>query len=90
MTVSWGQPMPRDLAAEFQRLCDQRDLAAYRAVSVISSVIDFWEAEDYPSALAQLQRARAEFLEAEARITKFRKSPQIQKGEHSHGNRSAV
>ena len=77
-------------AALFHSLLNQRDLAAYRAVSVISTVIDFWETQDFESALAQLKRARADFQEAEARIAEFRKSPQIQQGELTRHDQSAA
>lgn len=72
----------------FQRLANERDLAAYRAVAVIGVVIDFWEAEDFAEALNKLKRARQEFLEADARITDFHL--QHRKGETPDGNRTAA
>jgi hypothetical protein len=71
----------------FQRLTNARDLAAYRAVAVLGVVIDFWEAEDFDSALAQLKRARAEFLEADARVTEFHNQRHQQK-ESTNGHRT--
>ena len=88
MSILWeGKPLPNP-AAEFEHLLNQRELAAARAVSVIGQVLDFWEAQDYDSAKAQLERARAEFQEADARVIKFRKS--YSKGENSHGNRNVA
>jgi hypothetical protein len=75
-------------ATEFQRLLEARDLAAYRAVSAIAQVVDFFEAQDYENALALLKKVRAEFQEADQRVHQFRKSS---KGETTrHGNRTAV
>jgi hypothetical protein len=81
MSVTWG------IAEQFRQLLERRELAAYRAVSVISTVIDFWEAQDYDAALIQLQRAQNEFKEADSLVTQFRKSHQ---GEITHGNSSAA
>lgn len=81
MTIAWS-------ATEFQRLLEARDLAAYRAVSAIGQVVDFFEAQDYESALALLKKVRAEFQEADRRVHQFRKST---KGETTrHGNRSTA
>lgn len=83
-----------DALAEFQRLQQQRDLAAYRAVSQIRMVIDFFEAQDYDSALAQLKKADAEFQETDQRITEFLQSHQLQisqlKENSINGNRTAA
>lgn len=80
--------MANDPAAEFQHLLNQKDMAAYRCVAVLGVVLDFWEAQDYDCAKAQLERARANFQEAEARIAEFRKQNSL--GETRHGNRSAA
>ncbi len=80
--------MPRpasDSAVEFRRLLEQRDLAAYRLVAAIETVIRFWEAQEYDQALALLVRARAEFERAEARINQFRNSIDRQ-GEVTHAH----
>ena len=50
-----------DVLGEFSRLCQKRDLAAYRAVAAIQTVVLFWEAQDYDDVLAQLQKALADF-----------------------------
>lgn len=79
--------MPTDPAAEFQHLLNQRELAAIRAVSVIKTVLDFWEAQDYTAAKASLERARRDYQEADARVTNFRKT---HKGARHHGNSTAA
>lgn len=82
-----------DSAAHFARLMELRDMAAYRAVSVIGTVIDFFEAQDFDSALEQLKRARAAFHEADRRVTEFYETHQLPKttGEKSaHGNHAAA
>ena len=73
--------------AEFQRLCEKRDLAAYRAVGAIGAVIDFFEAQDYASALASLKQAREEFREADSLVTEFLNS---KKENSTDGNRTAA
>jgi predicted negative regulator of RcsB-dependent stress response len=70
-------------AAIFQKLCDQRDLAAYRVVAAVRSVLDFFEAQDFASAEDSLRRARAEYDEADARLNEFRNSLQGEKHGHS-------
>jgi predicted negative regulator of RcsB-dependent stress response len=56
----------------FARLVQQRDLAAYRAVSTIQVVLDFFEAQDFESAQRALRNSLAEFRQADERITAFR------------------
>jgi len=76
-----------DIAAEFEQLVERRDLAAYRAVGAVETVILFWEAQDFEASLSLLKRAHAEFERAESRITDFLNS---HKGElPRHGNRTA-
>jgi hypothetical protein len=36
-----------DPARQFQRLCDRRDLAAYRVAGAVLTVISFWECESH-------------------------------------------
>ena len=72
-------------SAVLRRLLEERDLAAYRAVAVIQSALDFWESQDYESAFRSLERAREDFMEADARITQFRKS-NTQGETARHGN----
>ena len=75
-------------AAEFARLLERRDLAAYRVVGAVETVILFWEAQDYGASLALLTRARSEFKRTEIPIAEFRNS---HKGElPRHGNRPAA
>lgn len=84
---AWRQTVT-DIAAEFKRLLDQRDLAAYRVVGAVQTVILFWEAQDYDASLDLLKQAFAEFRRAESRITEFRNS---YTGELTrHGNHTAA
>lgn len=73
-----GDPFIGDMspAVEFRHLLNQREMAAVRAVSVIATALDFWEAQDYTAAKASLERARRDYQEADARVTNFRKAPQ--------------
>jgi predicted negative regulator of RcsB-dependent stress response len=81
---------PSQQVATFASLLEQRDLAAYRAVAAIETAVLFWEAQDFEAAFAQLERARADFQQAQERITEFHQShPRPPQGEH-HGNRSAA
>lgn len=82
------RPTVADPAAEFQSLLDQRELAAVRVVGAVDSVISFWEAQDYDTALAVLKHARDEYNAADRRISEFHKSL---KGENTrHGNSTAA
>jgi hypothetical protein len=63
-----------DSLAEFQRLLQQRDLAAYRVVSATQVVIDFFEAQDYESALELLKKSQEAFRQADQKINAFTKS----------------
>jgi hypothetical protein len=73
-----------DALCEFNRLCEKRDLAAYRAVAAIQTVVLFWEAQDHDDVLAQLQKALADFKTADARISQFRNSYQGELDRHGH------
>jgi len=73
-----------NVLSEFNRLCQNRDLAAYRAVAAIQTVGLFWEAQDYDDVLAQLQKALADFKAADARISQFRNSYQGDLNRHGH------
>lgn len=77
-----------DRIAEFQRLLQQRDLAAYRVVSATQVAIDFFEAEDYESALALLKKSQEAFRQADGKINAFTKSHLKEKSKH--GNRPAA
>jgi hypothetical protein len=68
---------------EFQRLCDRRDLAAYRVAGTVSTVIAFWECQSHDEALALLKTARDEFDAAANDITEFLNS---KKESQSDGN----
>jgi predicted negative regulator of RcsB-dependent stress response len=57
--------------AEFKRLCDKRELAAYRLVGAVDCVLRFFEAEDFDQAEAALRRAKAEYEDADLKITHF-------------------
>jgi hypothetical protein len=78
-----GELIPNVLR-EFNRLCQTRDLAAYRAVPAIQTVVLFWEAQDYDDVLAQLQKALADFKAADARISQFRNSYQGDAARHEN------
>ena len=78
-----GELIPNVLS-EFNRLCQRRDLAAYRAVAAIQPVVLFWEAQDYDDVLAQLQKALADFKAADARISQFRNSYQGDGARHEN------
>ena len=83
-----GRTTATATATEFARLLERRDLAAYRVVGAVETVIRFWEAQDYDASLYLLIRARSEFKRAEIRIAEFRNS---HKGELTrHGNRPAA
>jgi hypothetical protein len=73
-----------NVLSEFNRLCQMRDLAAYRAVAAIQIVVDFFGGQDYQAALTQLQKARAEFQEAERRISEFHNSHEGDSARHDH------
>jgi hypothetical protein len=73
-----------NVLSEFTRLCQMRDLAAYRAVAAIQIVVDSFEAQDYQTAFTQLQKARSEFQEAEQRISEFHNSHKGDSARHDH------
>lgn len=58
--------------AEFERLLQKRDCAAYRAVSQIQMVLDFFEALDFESAAATLKKSLEDFRAANQQIEEFR------------------
>ena len=57
--------------AEFKRLCDKRELAAYRMVGAVDCVLGFFEAQNFDQAEAALRRAKAEYDAADFTITQF-------------------
>jgi hypothetical protein len=75
-----------DPAGEFERLLQLRDLAAYRAVSAIQMVLDFFEALDFESAQRMLSKARDEFREADERVNHFRDVVNVAKNSQSAPN----
>ena len=79
-----------DPAAEFQHLLNLRENAAYRAVSVIKTVRDFWEAQDFDSVKAALDRALADYEKAEAVLAHFKKKNHKLCSGENHGNRDAA
>lgn len=80
---------PAARARELQRLMNLRDLAAYRVVAAVDTVLLFWETQDYDASRARLERARADYARADQQITDFHKF-QHSEGDHHHGNRSAA
>jgi hypothetical protein len=67
--------------AEFQRLSDKRDLAAYNAVGAIKTAMQHLSLGEAKLALDVLQFARADFDLVDSQITEFlnsTKSPQSQ------------
>jgi hypothetical protein len=79
-----------NVLSEFSRLCQTRDLAAYRAVAAIQTVVLFWEAQDHDDVLAQLQKALADFKAADARISQFRNSYQGELDRDGHTTSAAL
>jgi hypothetical protein len=81
-----------NLASEFQRLCDRRDLAAYHVAAVVQIVISFFESQNYEDALAMLKRAKSDFDVASKQIEEFLKSnfPNSTKENKTDGNRTAA
>lgn len=57
-----------DPRTQLEKLLERRDLAAYRAVSKIQMVLQFWEAEDFENAENILRSALAEFDEADQKV----------------------
>lgn len=60
--------MNSDPRTQLAILLERRDLAAYRAVSKIKLVLDFWEAQDFENAEIILRSALAEFDEADRNV----------------------
>ena len=81
------------IVAEFQRLYQKRELAAYRAVSAIQTVVDFWEAEDFPSSIALLRKVRADYQKADREMDRFLEKHQLDTSkfkENTHGNKRSA
>jgi hypothetical protein len=57
--------------AEFQRLCNLRECAAFRLVGAVATVISFFEAQNYEHSLAALKDARAEYDAADRNTPNF-------------------
>lgn len=81
--------------AEFQRLCELRDMAAYRAVGSIQAAVSFWEAQEYEETFKILKAALVRFNAANDQIKLFHaraelsQLPKTEK-EKSNGNRTAA
>jgi hypothetical protein len=61
-------------AADFKRLLEQRDQAAYYVVATVETVLRFCKVQDYERSLALLQGALTEFRCADIHLTEFHKS----------------
>ena len=61
-------------AADFKRLLEQRDQAAYYVVATVETVLRFCKINDYERSLTLLQDALAEFDCADIHLTEFHKS----------------
>ena len=68
-------------AADFKRLLEQRDQAAYYVVATVETVLRFCKINDYERSLTLLEDALAEFECADIHLAEFHKSL---KGETSH------
>jgi replication-associated recombination protein RarA len=71
---------------EFQRLCEKRECAAYQAAGAIKTALAFLSQGDSQQALNVLQFARAEYDQADSRITEFLNS----KKETTHNGNSTA
>ena len=78
-----------ELAQEFQRLCDRRDLAALNCVNAIQFVLSVWEAQEFERSRSMLERALDLHKRADDAISEFHKSIS-EKENQSDGNRSAA
>ena len=68
---------------EFKRLCDKRELAAYRLVGAVNCVLSFFEAQNFDQAEAALRRAKAEYDAADFLVEQFLNS---KKENSNHGH----
>lgn len=74
-------------ADEFQSLLNQREMAAFRGMTILKTVRDFWEAQDFDSAKAAIDRALSDYEAADRKVSQFR---QTHKGASPNGNRTAA
>lgn len=65
---------PARTLAEFQSLCDQRDLAAYRVVAAVEMALSFWEAATFAESYDTLKRARDDYYAVHERIAQFHRN----------------
>lgn len=65
---------------EYERLCDQRDVAAYRALGAITAAIAFCKQGDAEKALTVLNSARERYDVADAQLQQLK----LQGGNHVH------
>lgn len=80
----------RDLLEDlrkFQRLCEQRDLAALNCVHAVQFVLAVFEAQDFADARQHLERALELHQQADQAVSEFHLSHiQQRKKENSNGN----
>jgi len=60
-----------DPRTQLTTLLERRDLAAYRAVSKIQMVLQFWEAQDFENAEQLLRSALTEFEDADRKVNQL-------------------
>ena len=82
--------MTEKLLAEFQRLSEKRDLAAYNAVNAIQFVLSFWEAQTFEDSRQMLQAALEQFQQSDREITEFHHLLVPKKENHSNGNHTTA
>lgn len=77
------------LPAEFQRLCERRDLAAYNCVNAIQFVLAMFEAQTFEQSREYLQLALEQHKEADLEVTRFIRI-HLEQEKQNDGNRSAA
>lgn len=79
MSIAWD-------SNQFQKLCDQKDLAAYACAATVEFVLLGFEAEDFEKARTHLQQALDRYNQAERAIAEFRNSlgTETKKENHDH------
>ena len=83
-----------ELMAEFHRLCEARDLAAYRVVGILDTAIYACRNENAKEALRLLTDARTRYQQADTDLENFKRQHAAhfnRKGATiRHGNRTAA
>ncbi len=84
-------PNVNSVLAEFTRLCEARDLAAYKVVGHLETAIYACRTQNTAEALRILSEARAVFNCADAELENFKRSNpnHFTKENRNHGNRAA-